>query len=57
MRLQFVTRDPDPLVRELLKLQGSDAQREVLVMDITGGQVDYPALVDAIFAATEIQVF
>jgi hypothetical protein len=56
MTLQIVTRDPDAFAQELVKSDGSGAQGQVVVMDITGDRVDYDALVNAIFAATEIQV-
>ena len=56
MTLQIVTREPDLLVRELLQSGDSGPAQDLTVIDISRGSVDYAALVQAIFAATKIQV-
>ena len=57
-RLHLITRPQDSLAQEVVRRHAqAEGDSQVQILDLTAGAVDYPALVEAIFASDSIQVW
>ena len=54
--LHVLTRPEDELTREMIAKQRGLADTRVEVVELTGGEPDYSALVEAIFTADSVEV-
>ena len=54
--LHILTRPEDELTREVIAKQRMLADTKVEVVELTGGEPDYGALIEAIFAADSVEV-
>ena len=54
--LHILTRPEDELTREMIARQRTLADTKVEVVELTDGEPDYSALVEAIFTADSVEV-
>jgi hypothetical protein len=55
--LHILTRPDDALARQIIALQGSRAENEIAVADLTGPSPDYNELLEKIFAADAVETW